>query len=202
MQRAAPEGKKGLLIAEGSRFRKNGPQNVAGKDEVLYRSGGRVIPSHAQHAPGLFVHRSDMPVVIQHDNPFVQHLQCGLLFTKQLTQTQLLGNGITGRFHHAAGMVMKGIRRKGDIEHPFQPSFVPDRRGGTKPVVQGAAEMLRSARFHGFFLYQTNGNGIGAGRILRRDVARRQMRDGISGGGVPQRMQHHAVRVGQGNKAA
>ena len=54
----------------------------------------------------LVVQRPYRAVAFQHDHPFIQHFNDGLLLLKEQPQAELFRDGVGRRLHHATGMVM------------------------------------------------------------------------------------------------
>lgn len=135
--------------------------------------------------------------------PLLQHFNDGLLFLKEQPQAELFRDGVGRRFHHTPGMVMVQGARERHIEHADDGvPAVPDGGRRAEPAVERAAVMFRSQRLHRRMFHEARPDGIGPRGAFRREVARREVRDRVAAGIVPERVQDDPLRVGQGNEAA
>ena len=116
---------------------------------------------------------------------------------------ELFRDGVGRRFHHTPGMVMVQGARERHIEYADDGvPAVPDGGRRAAPAVERAAVMFRSQRLHRRMFHEARPDGIGPRGAFRREVARREVRDRVAAGIVPERVQDDPLRVGQGNEAA
>ena len=161
------------------------------------------VRRQVEHGLRLVVQRPYRAVAFQHDHPFIQHFNDGLLFLKEQPQAELFRDGVGRRFHHTPGMVMVQGARERHIEYADDGvPAVPDGGRRAEPAVERAAVMFRSQRLHRRMFHEARPDGIGPRGAFRREVARREVRDRVAAGIVPERVQDDPLRVGQGNEAA
>ena len=202
VERTALELEERFLIAELAAFREDRPDDVAGKDDVL-NIAVHSVRRQVEHGLRLVVQRPYRAVAFQHDHPFIQHFNDGLLFLKEQPQAELFRDGVGRRFHHPPGMVMVQGARERHIEHADDGvPAVPDGGRRAEPAVERAAVMFRSQRLHRRMFHEARPDGIGPRGAFRREVARCEVRDGITAGIVPERVQDDPLRIGQGNETA
>lgn len=171
VERTALELEERFLIAELAAFREDRPDDVAGKDDVL-NIAVHSVRRQVEHGLRLVVQRPYRAVAFQHDHPFIQHFNDGLLFLKEQPQAELFRDGVGRRFHHTPGMVMVQGARERHIEYADDGvPAVPDGGRRAEPAVERAAVMFRSQRLHRRMFHEARPDGIGPRGAFRREVA-------------------------------